>query len=102
MESARDDLADYRLRNPERCERNGRIAADPDNPEPMRRSILPRLLSSATGTLVCAAFLGMTPMAFEGAGGLATSATVLAGMVAFFGLGRIVPWHHCHERECKV
>ena len=71
-------------------------------PEQMRRSVVPWLLSYATGTLLGAAFLGMIPKAFAEAGTFAVSATVLAGIVAFFALEKLVIWRHCHDDECEV
>lgn len=71
-------------------------------PEGTRRTLLPCLLSYATGTLLGAAFLGMIPKALQQAMPLAVSATVLAGIVAFFLLEKIVIWRHCHELECEV
>jgi hypothetical protein len=71
-------------------------------PERMRRAVLPWLLSYATGTLLGAAFLGMMPKAFAQAPAFDVSATVLAGLVAFFALEKLVIWRHCHERECEV
>jgi zinc and cadmium transporter len=71
-------------------------------PQAIRQSLLPLLLSYATGTLLGAAFLGMIP------GGLALlppinmSATVLGGIVLFFTLEKIVLWRHCHKEHCTV
>jgi zinc and cadmium transporter len=71
-------------------------------PERMRQLVLPWLLSYATGTLLGAAFLGMIPKAFAKASAFEVSATLLAGMVGFFSLEKLVLWRHCHERECQV
>jgi zinc and cadmium transporter len=71
-------------------------------PERMLRSALPWLLSYATGTLLGAAFLGMIPKAFAQGSALEVSATLLAGIVAFFGLEKLVLSRQCHERECEV
>lgn len=71
-------------------------------PEGTRKTLLPCLLSYATGTLLGAAFLGMIPKALQQAMPLAVSATVLAGIVVFFLLEKIVIWRHCHESECEV
>jgi zinc and cadmium transporter len=71
-------------------------------PQAIRQTLLPLLLSYATGTLLGAAFLGMIP------GGLALlppinmSATVLGGIVLFFILEKIVLWRHCHKEHCTV
>lgn len=71
-------------------------------PEPTRRSLLPSLLSYATGTLLGAAFLAMIPKGVAQAPALNVSATVLAGIVGFFLMEKIVIWRHCHVAECEV
>lgn len=71
-------------------------------PAAIRRTLLPCLLSYATGTLLGAAFLGMIPKGIEQAAALPISATVLAGIVFFFILEKLVLWRHCHEADCEV
>lgn len=71
-------------------------------PEGVRQRLLPCLLAYATGTLLGAAFLGMLPNALGQAPALAISATVLAGLVAFFLLEKLVLWRHCHDSDCDV
>jgi zinc and cadmium transporter len=71
-------------------------------PAGVRTRLLPCLLSYATGTLLGAAFLGMIPKGIEQAPAIAVSGTVLAGIVAFFLLEKLVIWRHCHEGECEV
>lgn len=70
--------------------------------EGTRKTLLPCLLSYAIGTLLGAAFLGMIPNALQQNTALAISATVLAGIVIFFVLEKIIIWRHCHEAECEV
>jgi zinc and cadmium transporter len=67
-----------------------------------RERLLPCLLSYATGTLLGAAFLGMLPKAFEKSAPLAITGTVLAGIVAFFILEKLIIWRHCHEADCEA
>jgi zinc and cadmium transporter len=67
-----------------------------------RQVLLPGLLSYATGTLLGAAFLGMIPKAVEQASAVAASGTVLAGIVLFFMLEKLVIWRHCHKMHCEV
>ena len=71
-------------------------------PEGIRRCLVPCLISYATGTLLGAAFLGMIPAALKQAPAIAVSATVLAGMVLFFILEKLVLWRHCHDSGCEV
>jgi len=71
-------------------------------PESIRKVLVPCLVSYATGTLLGAAFLGMIPTALEQAPAITVSATMLAGMVLFFVLEKLVLWRHCHIEECEV
>lgn len=71
-------------------------------PEGTRKTLLPCLLSYATGTLLGAAFLGMIPHALQKAVPMQISCTVLAGIVIFFSLEKIVIWRHCHHEKCEV
>jgi zinc and cadmium transporter len=71
-------------------------------PVMIRGRLLPYLISYATGTLLGAAFLGMIPAALEQAPTREILAAVLAGMVLFFTLEKLVLWRHCHDSECRV
>ncbi len=71
-------------------------------PARMRKTLLPCLLSYATGTLLGAAFLGMIPKGMQQAPALSVSSTVLGGIVLFFFLEKMVIWRHCHDAECEV
>jgi zinc and cadmium transporter len=74
--------------------------------DPARRgTLLPHLVSFATGTLLAAAFLGLVPHALDAAGpggshrvGLA----LLLGILTFFVLEKFVLWRHCHDDPCEV
>jgi len=68
--------------------------------EELRRSLLPLLLSYATGTLLGAAFLGLLPESLERAAPMAVSTTILVGILLFFLLEKLVIWHHCHAEIC--
>ncbi len=71
-------------------------------PESTRKTLLPCLLSYATGTLLGAAFLGMIPHGLQQATPIAISATVLIGIVIFFTLEKLIIWRHCHDAKCEV
>ena len=71
-------------------------------PDSIRRTLVPSLVSYATGTLLGAAFLGMIPAGLKQAQAPSLMATVLAGMVLFFVLEKFVLWRHCHDNECEV
>ncbi|MGD8514190.1 MAG: ZIP family metal transporter [Granulosicoccaceae bacterium] len=72
------------------------------SPEGTRKTLMPCLLSYATGTLLGAAFLGMIPNSLQQAAPLAISGTVLIGIIAFFFLEKIIIWRHCHDAECEM
>jgi zinc and cadmium transporter len=71
-------------------------------PERIRETLVPCLISYATGTLLGAAFLGMLPHALEYIEPFRILATVLAGIILFFLLEKLVIWRHCHDGECEV
>jgi zinc and cadmium transporter len=71
-------------------------------PDRKRSSVVPALVSYAAGTLLGAAFLGMIPQALDRASAGPVLATVLAGIVLFFLLEKLVIWRHCHDGECEV
>ena len=71
-------------------------------PAKMRTTLLPCLLSYATGTLLGAAFLGMIPKSMQQATALSVSSTILGGIVVFFFLEKMIIWRHCHDAECEV
>lgn len=71
-------------------------------PQGIRKILVPCLISYATGTLLGAAFLGMIPAGLKQAPAVTVMATVLAGMVLFFVLEKLVLWRHCHDNECEV
>lgn len=71
----------------------------------VRARVLPHLVSFATGALLSAALLGLLPHAMEGAGlGNAheIGLTLLAGLLLFFVLEKMVLWRHCHADACEV
>jgi zinc and cadmium transporter len=68
-----------------------------------RRTWVPVLISYAIGALLGAAFLEVLPNAVEASGSAsATASTVLAGILGFFVLEKLVLWRHCHEETCEA
>ncbi len=64
---------------------------------------VPLLVSYAIGALLGAAFLDIIPEAFEEAGNAqGIAATILAGILLFFILEKLVLWRHCHTEECEA
>ncbi|MHB0873962.1 MAG: ZIP family metal transporter [Acidithiobacillus ferrooxidans] len=59
-------------------------------------------LLGSVGAVAGAAFLGMIPAGLKLAPAFAVTSTVLAGMVLFFVLEKLVLWRHCHDSECEV
>ncbi|MDR4507639.1 MAG: ZIP family metal transporter [Candidatus Brocadiaceae bacterium] len=70
--------------------------------ERLRSIITPCLISYATGTLLGAAFLGMLPHALGYARVTPILASVLAGILFFFLLEKLVIWRHCHVEGCEI
>jgi zinc and cadmium transporter len=61
------------------------------------------LISYAVGTLLGAAFLELLPHAFQMADSIEQmAATVLAGILLFFVLEKLVLWRHCHVEQCEA
>ena len=69
----------------------------------LRVRLVPWLISYAVGTLLGAALLALLP---ESLGRLPPGpalATLLAGVLTFFLLEKLVIWRHCHDsQECEV
>ncbi len=73
--------------------------------EPLRTHLLPHLVSFATGALLGAAFLGLLPHALAAVDSSDTHVipmAVLAGLLGFFMLEKLVLWRHCHADHCEV
>lgn len=61
------------------------------------------LVSYAIGALLGAVFLNILPEAIEaGSSAAAVSGTVLAGILLFFTLEKLLLWRHCHHDNCEV
>jgi zinc and cadmium transporter len=67
-----------------------------------RPAWVPRLVSFAVGTLLGAVFLEILPHALEYGHAQSVAASVLAGLLVFFVLEKLVLWRHCHHETCEV
>src|SRR4051812_12320077 len=60
---------------------------------------IPRLVSFAVGALLGAVFIELLPHALETGPASRVMGTVLAGLLAFFLLEKLVLWRHSHGHE---
>jgi len=68
-----------------------------------RASWVPILISYAVGALLGAVFLEILPHAFQMSDSMQqTAGTILAGILLFFVLEKLVLWRHCHVEECEA
>ncbi len=68
-----------------------------------RNRVVPALVSYAVGTLLGAAALGLMPQALESLEPPRAFVTLLAGILTFFILEKLVLLRHCHDdAECQV
>jgi zinc and cadmium transporter len=66
-------------------------------------SQVPILISYAVGALLGAVFIEILPHAFGMASSMqAMAATILAGILLFFVLEKLVLWRHCHVEQCEA
>jgi zinc and cadmium transporter len=64
---------------------------------------IPAMVSYAIGALLGAAFLDVLPHAMEHATNIEhLSMAVLAGILLFFLLEKLVLWRHCHTESCEA
>jgi zinc and cadmium transporter len=68
-----------------------------------RASWVHALVSYAIGALLGAVFLNLLPHAFSNAAEVPyVAGTILAGILGFFVLEKLVLWRHCHLEDCEV
>jgi len=68
-----------------------------------RASWVPVLVSYAVGALLGAVFLEILPHAFGMSDSFESlAATILAGILLFFVLEKLVLWRHCHVEQCEA
>lgn len=74
-------------------------------PDRQRAQVLPHGISFATGALLAVAFWGLIPHAFEEVKPERfqfLSGTILAGILGFFVLEKLLIWRHCHYGSCEA
>ncbi|HEX5110798.1 MAG TPA: ZIP family metal transporter [Vicinamibacterales bacterium] len=64
--------------------------------------LVPWLVSYAVGALLGVSMLAILPSALEQLPSSHVLATVLAGILLFFVLEKLVLWRHCHTHDCEV
>ena len=67
-----------------------------------RLQLVPGLISFAVGTLLGVALLALVPEALESLRAPAALGALLAGILGFFMLEKLVIWRHCHTAECEA
>jgi zinc and cadmium transporter len=67
-----------------------------------RTRLVPWLVSYAVGALLGVALLALLPEALESLAPTQVFATLLAGIIVFFVLEKLVLLRHCHTDECQV
>jgi zinc and cadmium transporter len=69
----------------------------------VRLRLVPWLITYAVGTLLGAALLALLPEALEQLESATALGALLAGVLVFFLLEKLVIWRHCHDpHECEV
>jgi zinc and cadmium transporter len=69
----------------------------------LRVRLVPWLISYAVGTLLGVALLALLPEALRSLPSTVALGTLLAGVLVFFLLEKLVLWRHCHDaQECEV
>lgn len=69
----------------------------------LRPRFVPWLISYAVGTLLGAALLALLPEALHALTPRTAFATMLAGVLSFFVLEKLVLWRHCHgDPDCAI
>jgi zinc and cadmium transporter len=74
-------------------------------PDHGRHAVLPHGISFAIGALLAVAFWGLIPEAFSAIKAeqfQSLSGTILAGVLGFFVLEKLLIWRHCHSGDCEA
>ena len=67
-----------------------------------RSRLVPWLVSYAVGALLGVSLLALLPETLEHLPASNVFATLLAGILLFFVLEKLVLWRHCHTHDCEV
>jgi zinc and cadmium transporter len=67
-----------------------------------RQKLVPWLVSYAVGALLGVSMLSLLPAALAELPAAQVFAAVLAGILLFFVLEKLVLWRHCHTHDCEV
>jgi zinc and cadmium transporter len=73
--------------------------------EQRRAAVLPHGISFAIGALLAVAFWGLIPEAFSAVKPeqfQSLSGAILAGILGFFVLEKLLIWRHCHSGNCEA
>ncbi len=68
----------------------------------VRARLVPWLISYAVGALLGVAMLDMLPATLNDLPPTNVFSTLLAGILLFFLLEKLVLWRHCHTHDCEV
>ncbi len=68
----------------------------------LRAKLVPWLISYAVGALLGVAMLDMLPATLTQLPPTQVFGTLLAGILLFFLLEKLVLWRHCHTHDCEV
>jgi zinc and cadmium transporter len=71
-------------------------------PNSFRTRLVPWLVSYAVGALLGVALLALLPEALRTLPATRVFEAVLAGILLFFVLEKLVLWRHCHTDDCEV
>jgi zinc and cadmium transporter len=67
-----------------------------------RAALVPHLVSYAVGALLGVALLSILPEVLADLSAARTGTVLLAGIMSFFVLEKLVLWHHCHSEDCDA
>jgi zinc and cadmium transporter len=67
-----------------------------------RSRLVPWLVSYAVGAMLGVSLLALLPETLEHLPAFNVFATLLAGIMLFFVLEKLVLWRHCHTHDCEV